>query len=249
MLQSKIYNLKSLNLIIWPATILLIFLGLVYFRPWQTVRVETVTVSAHGVTKTTPDVAQITATVESTNQDINTARAQNQEKVEVIITTLKNLGIDEKNIKTQNISAGPGFDTQIEIYPPPPRPNTNQFSTSLEITVENFDIVDETIEVLTANGASNLYGPNLTLSEKSKKQAEKQAREEAVESAREKAEELAKLSGRKLGEVVNIQEQGGVGFPQPIPLRAEADFDQTVSQIAPGQNEVTINISAEFELK
>ena len=138
---------------------------------------------------------------------------------------------------------------QTQIYPIPPRPNTNSFSTSLEITIRNFDIADEVLVALTQNGASNLYGPNLTLDENAQEEIKSKARENAVESARKKAEELAKLSGRKLGKAVKIEEVGDVVFPQPFYAQSELDLKQKASLIQPGQNEVTINLAVDFELK
>ena len=78
---------------------------------------------------------------------------------------------------------------------------------------------------------------------------EDQLRQIAVESARKKAEELAKLSQRKLGKTTNIKEEGQPIYPAPIIAQSEADLKQRASQIQPGQNEVTVNLSVEFELK
>ena len=231
----------------WPLVILIIALAAFYLKPWQTKPQETISVSATGRTQTIPNVAKITATVETKNSNLETARRENEEKVEGVIAKLKDLGIDEKDIQTQSISGGPG---EIMIYPPPPRqPTTNQFSTTIEVTIRNFEIADEAISALTQNGATNLYGPNLTLDEKAQEDAKSRAREDAVEDARQKATQLAQLSGRKLGKAVKIQEQGDIIFPQPFLAQSEADLKQKASQIQPGQNDVTISLSVDFELK
>ena len=119
----------------------------------------------------------------------------------------------------------------------------------MEITIRNFDIADEVLATLTQNGATNLYGPNLTLDEAAQEEAKSKAREDAVSSARKKAEELAKLSGRKLGKAVKIQEEGDVIYPQPLYAQSELDLKQKASQIQPGQNEVSVNLAVDFELK
>lgn len=227
----------------------MIAFGAFYFKPWQTKPAETITVTAEGKADATPNVAQITATVENRNQNLDTARAQNEQKVAEIINRLKEAGVDEKDIKTQQISGSPGYEIQTQIYPPPPRPNTNIFSTSLEITIRNFDLTGEILTILTQNGATNLYGPNLTLDDTAQELAKSQARQKAVESARKKAEELAKLSQRKLGKTTNITETGEPIYPTPIFAQSESDLKQRASQIQPGQNEVIVNLSVEFELK
>ena len=128
-------------------------------------------------------------------------------------------------------------------------PISNQFSTSLEITIRNFDNADEIIAAMTAFGATNLYGPNLTVDNQKLEEAKSRARADAVENARKKGEELAKLSDRKLGKAVKIQEQGDFGYPVPLLARSEADLMEKTTQIQPGQNEVTINLQVDFALK
>ena len=242
-------KIKFLNNILWPIVILLIALAAFYLKPWQTKSTETISVSAEGTADATPNVAQITANIESRNQNLDTARAHNEQKVTEIINRLKEIGVDEKDIKTQAISGSSGYEIQTQIYPQPPRPNTNIFSTSLEITLRNFDLADEVLQVLTQNGATNLYGPNLTLDDTAQETAKSQARQKAVESARKKAEELAELSQRKLGKTTNITEQGEPIYPTPIFAQSESDLKQRASQITPGQNEVVVSLSVEFELK
>lgn len=237
--------------ILWPIVFLIVATALLITKPWQTKPPETISVSAQGTFDATPDVAKITATIESKNPNLDQARSENEKKVSQIVARLKQLKVDEKDIKTQNISAGKGYpdDVSIQIYPAPPRPNTNQFSTSLEITIRSFETTDEIITALTANGATNLYGPQLTLSDSKLEEAKSQAREKAVVNARKKAGELARASGRKIGKVVKITEQGDYAYPMPMMARAESDLVQKVSQIQPGQNNVSINLSVDFELK
>lgn len=231
---------------VWPLVVLLIAFGAFYFKPWQTKPQETISVTAEGQTEVAPDIAQISAIIETKNQNLETARQQNEQKVQVLLTKLKEVGIEEKDIKTINLQA-PGSEPPTLIYPSPPRPNSKVFSASFEIKIRNFDLADEVVAVLTQNGAINLYGPSLTLSTETQERAKATAREKAVESARQKAEQLAKLSGRKLGDVVKVQEQEGY-YPIPILARGEADLQQKASSIQPGQNEVTVNIQVEFEL-
>ena len=247
------YKLKGSTALIWPLVVLAIAFGAFWLKPWQTKPQETISVTSQGKAQTAPNVATITATIETQNKNLDEARVQNEQKVSTIVAKIKDLGTSEKDIKTQNISGGPGYQVmdmpQTQIYPIPPRPNTNSYSTSLEITIRNFDIADEVLATLTQNGAGNLYGPNLTLDESAQEDAKTKARENAVESARKKAEELAKLSGRKLGKAVKIQEQGDVIFPQPLMAQSELDLKQKASQIQPGEQEVTVNLSVDFALK
>ena len=233
---------------LWPLVVLAIAFGAFYLKPWQTKPQETISVSATGKTQVTPNIAKIGATIESQNPNLDSARKENEQKVSKLVAKLKELGIEDKDIKTQYINAGPGYEPQTLIYPPQ-RPNTNQLATTLELTIRNFDISDEVIAALTQNGATNLYGPNLTASDEKLEDAKSVARQNAVESARKKAQELAKLSDRQVGKAIKITEQSDYGVPIPIFAGGEADLRQKASLIQPGQNEVTINLQVDFALK
>jgi len=242
-------KLKNISAsVLWPIVVLIIAFGAFYLKPWQTKTVQTVSVTAEGKAQAVPTIAKITATVETTNPDLEKARAQNQTKVDAIVTKLKTAGIDEKDIKTQYLSAGESYQIPM-MYPAPPRPNTNAFTTSLEITVRNLKNADVVLSALTANGATNIYGPQLTVDDSKLESAKSQARQNAVENATKKAKELAQASGRSVGKVVSIKEQGDYAYPVPMMAVGSADLIQKESQIQPGQNDVTINLQVDFELK
>lgn len=244
------YKLKNFSRILsWPLVVLLIALAAFYFKPWQVKPLETVSVTAEGKAQAAPDVAKISATIETSNPNLDKAREENSQKVSALVKKLKDLGVSEKDIKTQSLQAGQSYGMQPQMYPVPPRPTTNQVSTTLEVTIRNFDKSDEIMAALTQNGVTNLYGPNLTLDDSTLAAAKSKARENAVETARQKAMELAKLSGRQLGKVAKITEQGDFGYPQPLVARSEADLKQQAAQIQPGENEITINLAVEFTFR
>lgn len=235
--------------LIWPLVILIIALVTIFTKPWQASPVQSISVTGTGKTQVTPNIAQITADITTYNKNLETARKINSQAATSVVTALENLGIEAKDIKTENVFAGPGYEPTITIAPVPPGPTTNQVTTSLAITIRDFEITDEVLAALTQNGAINFYGPNLTVADEKLEEAQTQARQKAVENARQKAEQLAKLSERKLGKVTKIQDQGDFIPPQPIFAQNEQDLLQKANQIQPGQNEITVNLQVEFELK
>ncbi len=235
--------------IIWPLVVLVIAFGAFYLKPWQTKPTETISVTAQGKAEAVPSIAKITASIQSTNPDLEKARAQNQIKVDAIITKLKTLAIDGKDIKTNYISGNQSYEARPMIYPIPPKPDTNSFSTSLEITIRNLKNADAVLSALTSNGATNIYGPQLTVDDSKLEAAKSEARQNAVENANVKAKELAQASGRSVGKVVSIKEQGDYAYPVPMMAAGSEDLMMKESQIQPGQNQVTINLSVDFSLK
>lgn len=241
--------MKLLQSVLWPVVVLLVVFAAFYFKPWQTKTLETVSVSAEGRAEARPDVAQFTANVSTDNKNLDAARSQNEQKVSAIVTKLRELGIQERDIKTENVSGAPGYEPQTLIYPAPPRPSTNTFSATLSVKVRDFEISDETLAVLTAGGAENIYGPSLTLSDEAKEAAKSKAREAAVSEAKKKAEELAKLSNRRIGKATSIKESGEPIYPVPLMAASEADLKEKASQIQPGSTSVTVNLAVDFSLK
>jgi len=239
---------KITSSILWPIIVLTIALVAIWTKPWQTKTVQTISVSAQGKAEAVPTTAKITATVESKNPNLEKARNENKIKVDAIIAKLKTQGIAEKDIKTLNISAGQSYEIPIT-YPIPPRPNTNAFTTSLEIIVRDLKTADSVLSTLTSNGATNIYGPQLTVDDQKLEAAKSEARQNAVNNAKIKAKELAQASGRSAGKVVSIKEQGDYTYPVPVMAAGSADLLQKQSQIQPGQSDITINLQVDFELK
>ena len=240
--------MKNLSLspnIIWPLVVLAIAFGAFYLKPWQQKPTETISVSSEGKTQVVPNIAKITAAIESQNHNLDQARKNNQERVDRIVNLLKEQGVEEKDIKTEFISAGPNPD----IYSPSIRQTLNRVITSLEITIRDFRKADQIIALLTANGTTNLYGPNLTIDDQTLEKAKSEARQKAVENAKQKAAELAQASGRKIGKVTSIKDGGDFRIPQPLMAQGAADLEQKASQIQPGQNDVSINLQVEFSLR
>ena len=102
-------KLKLNSNLAWPVVILIIALGAFILKPWQNKTPETITVSAQGKTQVAPDVAKLTATIETQNNNLDTARSQNQQKVSALVDKLKSLGIEEKDIKTEGYNSYPKY--------------------------------------------------------------------------------------------------------------------------------------------
>ena len=73
------------------------------------------------------------------------------------------------------------------------------------------------------------------------------ARPLAVADAKRKADIYAAAAGVKVGRLVELSEETG-GGPRPFPQRAYASARAAATPIEPGQDKVTVAISARFEL-
>jgi uncharacterized protein YggE len=117
----------------------------------------------------------------------------------------------------------------------------------LEITLRDLDRAGTTIGVLVDAGgdAARLEGLSFVLEDDAALQEE--ARAEAFAAARAKAEQYAALSGRALGDVLEIQEQLTSSPPMPY-AAADAERAGTVP-LAPGSSSVTVTVAVGWSLR
>lgn len=235
-------------------TILFIFLGLfIYTRfagpiPFsvnsvQTTKTNLFTASGTGEATGIPDTAQLSLGVTKTSSNVTDAQNQTNTAVNKIIQDLKKLGIAEKNIKTINYSVNPNYDfgrggQNITGY---------TVTQTLEANITPIDVANKVIDAATADGANLVGGITFTFNDKTKADLENKARMQAVQTAREKAQNLAKATGIRLGKIVDVQESNNA-VPRPIMMAAQSSETKSAdTQLQPGENSITINITLSYE--
>ena len=205
--------------------------------------VNTVTAPGTGKASAIPDLATMSFGVTSQSKDAKSALDQVSAKASKITDALKQAGIADKDIQTQDVSVYPQYD------PNNARSITGyQASLSVSAKVRDIASLGKVITAATAAGADQISGPTFGISETSPYQDE--AIQKAVADARRQATAMAKASGKQLGGVLSISSVG-VTSPGPIQFSA-ADAASATSKsvpIQPGQLDVTANVTVVFELK
>ncbi|MCS6956737.1 MAG: SIMPL domain-containing protein [Patescibacteria group bacterium] len=158
-------------------------------------------VVGEGKIEVSPDIAYLDAGITVDNQK---TVQEVQEKIHSInnkiIASLKNLGIDKKNIKTLNYSIYPNYKYEN---------NTSSISgyngnATIQVKIKNLQLVSQVISSVSESGANQIHGLKFGI-EKPEVYREK-SREEAIKNAKIQAEKLAKNLGIKLGKITNIVE-------------------------------------------
>ncbi|MEK7521317.1 MAG: SIMPL domain-containing protein [Patescibacteria group bacterium] len=204
---------------------------------------KTVTVTGTAESKERTQVANFTAGVQAVNDNKETAVAEVNQKMEAIVSSVKEFGVKPEDIQTQNMSIYQRQDTYYEGSTPKSRPGQWDISNSITITLRNINKASELTDLLTKSGATNVYGPNFTLEDT--KNAEEKLLRVAMEDAKKKAEILAQASGRKLGKVTSVTEGfGGTAIPVFSALR-EASGDAPTE---PGSQTVSKTVTVTFSL-
>lgn len=212
-------------------------------------------VTGEGEAVAVPDVAQFTFSVLTQGKlDIPALQKENTEKVNKVINFLKENGVDEKDIKTQNYNVNPRYT----YYPcnedrecRPPEITGYSINQSVLVKVRDFDKTGELLSGVVTNGSNDVSQLSFTIDDPTSVQNE--AREEAIAKAKEKAEAIAKAGGFKIGKLLSIEE-ASLYAPQPYysyeskALGIGGGGDVAPS-IEPGSEEVKINVTLRYEIK
>lgn len=210
---------------------------------------EPLIVIGEGKVSVTPDIAKVTLGIQENGVSLKTVQDSVNKKSKNLTDSLKKLGIGEKDIKTTSYNVYPQYDyTQ-----PNSRITGYQVSTSYEVTIRDFDKVNEVLVSATAAGANATGGIAFEVNDETKAKKLQEAREEAVNKAKEKAQGLANASGISLGKIINISESQGNEI-RPIMYTSKESVGlgggtPTPANIQPGETEISVTISLSYEIR
>ncbi|MBX4206267.1 SIMPL domain-containing protein [Candidatus Parcubacteria bacterium] len=216
---------------------------------------NSITVSGRGEAFAVPDVATFTYSVSADAATVDAAQGQVTAKMDAILKKLKDLGIEDKDVKTTDYSVWPRY-TYATVYciqaPCPPQQKQDGYtaSHSILVKVRKADDAGKALAAAGAAGASNLSG--LSFSVDDPDAVTQEARAEAIKDAKTKAEALAKELGVRLVRVVSFSDGADQG---PMPYYAEASgrggvADQAkVPTVPAGQNKNVVSVSVTYEIR
>jgi uncharacterized protein len=200
-------------------------------------------VSEEGSVQVVPDQASLSLGITSLASTVVKA----QENVNIVInnlkTQLKQLNIDDKNIKTTSYSIYPNYNYDG------PRSNISGYNATvnLEVKIKDFKKLNQVLDIAPTAGINTIGQVTLEVSDEAREKLEDQARNLAVEKAKKKAEKIAKASGLKLGKLINVTENLNDG-PIILPFEAAAlrEGDSETS-ISPGTTNIVVRVTLSFE--
>lgn len=209
----------------------------------STTKTDTFNVSGEGKVFIRPDTAMVSLGISATAGSVRQVQEQINSVINRVSQEVKNLGVDEKDIKTTNYSINPNYDynsgsQKITGY---------QASANLQVKVKDIDKVNDVIDRVTAAGANQVGGISFDVDDRTK--AENEAREKAVADAKRKAKEAAKIAGFRLGKIVNYQENmGAPWYPFYGASALERVGGGTPTKVEPGSSEVSVAVTLSYEI-
>ncbi len=200
---------------------------------------EGITVTGVGHVDAVPDEAEFSLGITTKGSTAREALTANSTRMQRLIAALKAAGVDARDIKTQDVSVGPDYDSGAE------RTDGFAATNSVSVRIRELDRAGAVLEAASRAGANQVYGPSLTREDRNG--LEQKALERAVANARTRAQTLAKAAGVGVGRVTAIVEgvQPG-GFYES---RTAVDGAAAEVPIEKGTEEIQATVTVTFAIE
>lgn len=223
--------------------------------------VRQIRVQGRGEVTATPDIALLAVSSTVLRAEPGEAFERVTERVAAVYAVLREAGVAERDIRTQQISL-----FQEYRYLPPPGPNEPapppeflgwRARQSLSIKLRDFGRVGQTISSTVRALGDTAEGLNIGFAIDDPDALTDRARGLAADDARAKAELLAERLGARLGRLIYAQEGFGgfnVSPPPPAPPPTFATPVATARPpiavpVSPGEQTVVVVIEAVYEVE
>jgi uncharacterized protein YggE len=159
-----------------------------------------ITVTGDADVRVVPDEVIITLGVETWNEDLSAAKAQNDERVSQVLALARNYGIQPQYIQTDHISIEPRYQDDYE-----KRDFIGFFvRKTIVITLKDISKFDDLLTDVLQHGVNYVHGVQFRTTQLRKYRDE--ARSLAIQAAQEKAVAMAGALGQQVGGPQSIYE-------------------------------------------
>ena len=225
-------------------------LPLLFVTPFAVVAQEksmpTISVVGEGLAAARPDMAIISVGVVAQAPRARDALAQNSKSMTDVIASVKDAGIEARDIETSQISLRPQYSYPGQGSREAPRLVGYEASNNLSIRVRSFDKLGSLLDSLVTSGANQIRGVELTIAEPGP--LRDQARSAAMKDAIRKAEILADAAGVRIVRLFSAAEEVA-DAPRPVAMRMTADAAQRAPvPVEAGEQEIRARVTAIFEI-
>ena len=155
--------------------------------------VNSVTVYGQGKIAVTPDIATITFGYENSDKDAKAAQDTNKAQMDKIMDAVKRAGVSEEQMQTA--SYGVYRDNSRSLF---------TVSNMIQVQIEDIEQTSNIIQAASVAGANQFWDVRFDIVKR--QQAYTDALSIAMDRAREKAEKLAANEGKRVLDVVSIEE-------------------------------------------
>lgn len=217
---------------------------------------NSISVVGEGEVLSIPDIATFSFTVSADAQAVSDAQNKVTEKMDAILGALKDLGIEDKDVKTTDYSVWPKY-TYVPVactatYCPPSRQVPDGYSTSHNISLKVRDTakVGEALAVVGESGATNISSVTFTTEDSDELIAE--ARAKAIEDAKNKARVLAEDLDVRLVRVMGFYENMDGGprmYYETLGMGGDMQKSVSAPSLPSGENKTVVNVTVTYEIR
>ena len=204
------------------------------------------TLTGTGEVFVAPDMATINLGVSSFHKQASQAMVMNTQSMAKVFNALKGAEIESRDIQTSSLSLNPQWDRRSNSNNQPRIIGYNAQNT-VTVRVRDLSKVGPVLDLLTKLGANRIN--NISFGIQKPRPHQDEARKRAVKDARIKAELYVQAAGVELGQIISINENGGVQRPQPMARMEMAVMASDAVPIAEGELGIRSNITIVYELK
>jgi uncharacterized protein YggE len=204
-------------------------------------------ISATGEVTRVPDLAIISAGVQTLQSTATGAIEENATRMERVRAALKRAGIADKDIQTSTINLNPEYVYENNR---PPRLTGYRASNTVNVKFRDLKRTGAILDALVAEGSNQISGPNLTIDKPD--EALDEARTKAIANGRDRAELYARALGMRVARLLSVSESGGYAVPPPMPYAMRDAIQVTgaaKTEIDPGTQQLQVSLSMSFELQ
>ena len=203
---------------------------------------QEIIVAGEGKVFVKPDVALVALGVKTEAKKSIDAINQNNERMNAVIKTIKDLGVNEKDIRTSVYNLFPVYD-----YTETGRVFIGySLDQQVVVKIRDFDKINDILDQVTTVGANIVGDLQFTLDDPEGARAG--ARVKAVEQAKVKAFTLVNQAGLKIVKLVNVSE-GHAPSPQPVYMMSGAEKAGVAPDIQPGQSEINTTVYLTYRVR
>jgi uncharacterized protein len=219
----------------------------------------TINVSGTGEVMVKPDIAQFSFGARGEGADAATAQGKSAEVINAVTAYLKENGIEDKDIKTENYNLNPKYRYEQKpcafgSYCPPGEqiPDGFEVFQTISVKVRAVDTAGKLLSGIGEKGATDISGLNFTVDDEEVLKDE--ARKLAIEDAKAKADVLAGNLGVKIVKMMSYYEDSpgipmyGYGGGMDMAMSAKAEMAPR-PDIPAGENKTISNVTITYEVK
>jgi uncharacterized protein YggE len=209
-----------------------------------------VSVSGSGKVTGAPDVANISLGVSVLEQTVAAARERAAASLGAMIDSMKQNGVEDKDIQTDQLSIYPEYDYRNDTQ----LLRGFRVQNTVNATIRNIDRTGEIVDDAVAAGGDSTTINSISFSIDNPQKLKSEAREAAVADARARAETLAEAAGVSLGKAISITE---TSYSPPVyyeQIASRGAADTAAGALPPtpieaGELDVVVDVSVTWAIE